>query len=379
MTLAFVTTDDPHDIHAWSGTGYHIAQALQKQGLALDFIGPLRDRLSHKMTRKCKRHYYELWGQRYRRDPEPLILKDYARQISQRLGLSDRIFSVTANPIAYLECDRPLAFYADATFAGLSSLYPHYQQLCPATVRHWHRMEAQALQRCTLAIYASDWAAQTAVAAYGVSPEKVRVVPLGANLNRSPAAAEVQRLIQQRPTDRCQLLFMGVDWYRKGGDIALAVATALNATGLPTELTLVGCQPPADVSLPEFVRPLGFISKATEAGQAKIAHLLGNAHFLLLPSRAECYGLAFCEANAFGVPCVGSDVGGVPTIIKSGRNGQLFSISADIQDYCDYIGNLFSCYGEYEKLALSAFKEYQDRLNWTVAGKNIKAHIETLC
>lgn len=378
MTIAYVSTDNPQDIQAWSGTGYHMAQSLSQQGLDLKFIGPLQDRLSHKIIRKLKRHYYEMCGQRYRRDPEPMILKDYARQIKQRLGQADRVFSVTANPIAYLECDRPLAFYADATFAGLSSLYPHYQQLCPETIRHWHQMETQALERCNLAIYASDWAAQTAIATYGASPNKVRVVPLGANLDFSPSQDEVQTLIQQRPTDHCKLLFLGVDWYRKGGDIALAIATALNAAGLPTELTIVGCQPPMDDPLPSFVRSLGFISKATTAGKQKITTLLGESHFLVLPTRAECYGLVFCEANAFGVPCVGSDVGGVPTIIKSGRNGQLFSLNTDIQVYCDYISNILSHYNSYKKLALSAFQEYQKRLNWTISGQHLGMLMATL-
>ena len=40
--------------------------------------------------------------------------------------------------------------------------------------------------------------------------------------------------------DVCKLLFIGSDWYRKGGDIAVEIAGSLNAMGLKTELTMLG-------------------------------------------------------------------------------------------------------------------------------------------
>lgn len=374
MKVAYVTTYNAQDVHQWSGLGYYIAQSLQNQALTLDYVGPLKDRLIHKVIRKSKRHYHELFHQRYLRDPEPLILKDYAHQVTQKLdpSASDIIFSVTSNPIAYLETSKPLVFCADATFAGLNEAYPHYSQLCQETVRDWHRMEQLALQKCSLAIYASDWAAQTAIDHYKADPDKVKVVPFGANLEHSLTLEQAQTAIEARPSHVCRLLFLGVDWVRKGGDIAFKVAEMLNESGLKTELTIVGCQPVLDEPLPDFVRPLGFISKSTQEGKEKIAHLLAESHFLILPTRAECYGLVFCEANAMGVPCIATKVGGVPTIIKNDINGRLFDPAAEIAEYCQYITDVFTDYSRYQQLALSAFDQYQTRLNWSTAGKTIK-------
>ncbi|WAL62766.1 glycosyltransferase family 4 protein [Thermocoleostomius sinensis] len=374
MKIAYVTTYNAQDVHQWSGTGYYIARSLSEQSILLDYIGPLQDRWSHKVVRKIKRHYHELSGKRYLRDPEPIILKDYAQEVSQKLAKvrSDIVFSVTSNPIAYLESQKPIVFYADATFAGLNRSYPHYSQLCQETVRDWHRMEQLALQKSNLAIFASDWAAQTAIEHYNADPDKVKVVPFGANLENSLSLSEVQEIIKARSNHVCKLIFLGVDWARKGGDIALKVAELLNASGLKTELTIVGCEPDSGDSYPDFVRPLGFISKATQGGKEKIAHLLADSHFLILPTRAECYGLVFCEANAMGVPCVATAVGGVPTIIKNDINGRLFAPAADISEYCQYITAVFTDYDRYQALALSAFNEYRTRLNWSVAGKTIK-------
>jgi glycosyltransferase involved in cell wall biosynthesis len=375
MKAAYVTTYNAQDVHQWSGTGYYIARSLENQAIPLDYIGPLKDRLLHKAIRKSKRHYYELFGKRYLRDPEPLILKDYAQQVSHKVSqsCSDVIFSVTSNPIAYLESQRPIVFYGDATFAGLNSSYPHYSsQLCRETVQDWHHAEQLALQKTSLAIYASDWAAQTAIKYYKANPAKVKVVPFGANLEDNWTLEEIQAAIEMRPSHICKLLFIGVDWPRKGGDIAFRVAEMLNESGLKTELTVVGCQPVLDKPLPNFVRSLGFISKSTQEGKETIARLLVESHFIILPTRAECYGLVFCEANAQGVPCIATNVGGVPTIVKGDVNGRLFDPAAEISEYCQYIVDTFADYSRYKQLALSAFNEYQMRLNWSVAGKTIK-------
>lgn len=378
MKLAYVTPYDAHDINKWSGLGYYIAQALHHEFVSLDYVGPLTDRLASKMIRKYKRHYHALSHKTYLRDPEPFILKDYARQVARKVSRldCDVIFSPTCSPIAYLESDRPIAFWADATFAGVLDFYPHYTNLCQETIKHGHLMETLALKRSALAIYASDWAAKTAIKHYGADPAKVKVVPMGANLESNKTPEEIKASIQARSSTVCKLLLLGVDWYRKGGDVAFKVAKALNEAGLPTELTVVGCEPILDEPLPAFVKPLGFISKATTAGKERISQLIAESHFLIVPSQAECYGIVFCEANALGVPCLTTNVGGIPTIIKDDINGRLFNLTADISEYCDYITNLFSSYSEYEELALSAFNEYKTRLNWTVAGKTVKQLLE---
>jgi len=374
MKLAYVTPYDARDINNWSGLGYYIAQSLQGEAVSLDYVGPLKDRFSSKLLRKYKRHYHELFHKKYLRDPEPFILKDYAKQISQKMSSTnpDVVFSPTSIPIAYLESDRPIAFWADATFAGVLDFYPHYSNLCQETIKHGHLMETIALQRAALAIYASDWAAKTAIEHYGADPAKVKVVPFGANIEDEKTLDEVKVLVKSRSTKVCKLLLLGVDWLRKGGDVAFKVAQELNASGLKTELTVVGCQPIIEGLLPDFVKPLGFISKSTPEGKQKISRLIAESHFLIVPSQAECYGVVFCEANALAVPCLATDVGGIPTIIKDDMNGKLFSLTADVASYCDYITNLFTNYAEYEQLALSAFHEYQSRLNWTVAGRTVR-------
>lgn len=386
MKLAYVTTYDASQMQGfneWSGTGYYIAQALKHQSIPLDYLGPLLEPSGYQTIGKAKRLYSRLVERKnYQTDAEPSRLKAYANCVGRKLDRLpspvDIIFSATVNPIAYLECRQPIVFWADATFANIKDFYPLYSNLSASVIRDWHQMEKLALQKSKLAIYSSDWAAESAIRDYGADPAKVKVIPFGSNVDSPFTSETIEDVIAARPKDRCKLLFLGVDWLRKGGNVAYEVAKKLNQSGLPTELTIVGCPPPIDAPIPDFVKLLGFISKSTPAGQERIGQLLMESHFLILPTLADCTPIVFCEANSLGLPCLSTNVGGVPTMIRNGVNGQLFAPDSHISEYCDYITNLFGNYADYQNLARSAFSEYQFRLNWRVAGQQVKNLLETI-
>jgi glycosyltransferase involved in cell wall biosynthesis len=98
-----------------------------------------------------------------------------------------------------------------------------------------------------------------------------------------------------------------------------------------------------------------------------------------MPSKAECYGLVYAEASSFGLPSLAADVGGVSTVVRDGKNGRLFKLEDEPEKYAEYIQQLISSRAAYEQLSLSAFQEYAERLNWTVAGKSVRDLIDDSC
>ncbi|MBD2605243.1 glycosyltransferase family 4 protein [Scytonema hofmannii FACHB-248] len=372
MKLAYVTTFEPLDMTSWSGSSYHLAKSLENQSISLEYIGPLKRKSSVVSDFKTRLHK-KLFKKDRLTWVQPTVLKKYAQEVSDKLASSDAdmIFSLGTSQIAYLETKKPIVYMWDCTFSGQSD-YPMFRNLSPESIKLGNRMEQLALDKCKLAIFSSEWAYKTAINNYEVDEKKVKVVPLGANIACNRSINDVIDIINSRSSEKCNLLFIGIDWFRKGGEITYKIAKELNRLGLETTLTIVGCQPEINETLPNFVKTLGFINKFESSGLQKIEKLLAESHFLIMPSMAESYGIVFCEASSFGTPSLATNIGGIPTAVKDGINGKLFSSYADVTEYCEYILDLFQDYSKYKSLALSSFQEYQSRLNWSVTSKTIK-------
>jgi glycosyltransferase involved in cell wall biosynthesis len=379
MKIAFASTADLRDVHKYSGTPFHMTKALAAQGIEIDSLGKLKTRVS--LPFKLKRFWSEKIGgaeesSRFNLD----TVKGYAEQIQQRLTASnpDVVMSHVANPLAYLECKQPIVLWTDALYAGLVGFISQFSNHSAATRAAANTLTQAALSRCQLAIFSSDWAARTAMELYGTDRAKIKVVPFGANIDCQHTLADMRDMIKRRSRDCVKLLFLGKEWERKGGDVVLTVAKALHAAGQRVELHLVGCQPPQGTEIPAYVYCHGYVSKQTPAGIETITRLLSESHFLFVPSRAEAFGIVFCEANAYGLPCLTSAVGGISTIVKDDINGKTFTLNAAPEVYCTYIMNLMQDYNRYEALALAAFNEYETRLNWNVATRTVKQMMTTL-
>jgi hypothetical protein len=375
MRVAYVTRHRSSNVEAWSGLNHHIRRALSLSGCHIDAIDNLSGTPS--LISAAKRLYYEKIALKsYSAEREPLVLRSYATQVQNALASldCDVVFSPGTLPLAYLETDTPMVFWTDSTFAGMVDFYPGFTNLCEANIKQGNYVEQEALNRCCLAIYSSEWAASTALRHYAVDARKVKVVPFGANVDGLQSPDEVARVTRERSAEVCRLLFVGVDWIRKAGDFAVSVAELLNRQGVPTELNVVGCSPPREV--PAYVKVHGYLSKAHELGARRLRRLFSECHFLLHPSRAECFGLALAEASAFALPSLAARVGGTASVVTDGVNGRLFGLDDAADAYCAYIRTLFASRDEYLRAASAAFREYAERLNWTVAGKHVCELIE---
>lgn len=377
MRVAYVTPYSSGDVHAWSGSVYFIREALAKAGCEIVPVDALHDpgRLLAKVKEKLiKRATGKTWFA----DRRPAVLEAYARQVEERCAAvgADVIFSPGTIPIARVKTKTPVVFWTDATFAGIADYYATFSNLSAAARREGNFVDEETLKRCSLAIYTSEWAARTAVEHYGADPAKVKVVPYGANVTTRRSAEDVVGFLERRRGDAIRLLFVGVDWERKGGPIALEAARVLNGRGLKAELHVVGCEPPGE--MPDFVIRHGFVSKKTAEGSELLDRLFAESHFLIVPSRAECFGLVFAEASSFGLPSLAAVTGGVPSVVTDGVNGRLFPLDAGGGPYADWIAEVTGDPGLYRKLAMDSLAEFDARLNWDAAGKAVRGMMEKL-
>jgi glycosyltransferase involved in cell wall biosynthesis len=377
ITAAFVTIFDPTDVRKGSGLAYYVAGGLRSHNVSLSHVAlpenPFPSMLVGKITQAL---YRVLLHRNFDRLRNPVLARQWSLRLERALSdlETDIVFSTTSLPFAHARLHRPLAIWTDATFFGLRDFYPHMSRLPRWNVTAGDTLERAALERASLIIYSSDWAAATAADYYGIDSSKIHVVPFGANLDEPVPGQDVDRMIASRQLSSCRLLFVGVDSYRKGADIAIEVARILNDRGMRTELTIVGA---TDVGGREpFVRRTGYVTK--DGTGPRMVDLFGSAHFALLPSRAECSSHFIAEANAFGVPVLTTNVGGIPTMLKEDVNGKMFSVDAHPGEYASFIVGLLHDRVRYEELARSSRREYETTLNWDAACGKVSGLLSTI-
>lgn len=120
--------------------------------------------------------------------------------------------------------------------------------------------------------------------------------------------------------DEKTVLLVGAPWYLKGVDLLIEAFRRLSGDFPDVKLKLLGHFPDA-----EPLRALAAGSPQIEIMRARpnpeVLEVLRTATIFALPSRCEGTPRVVIEAMAAGIPVVGSDVGGIPYLIRDRENG----------------------------------------------------------
>jgi glycosyltransferase involved in cell wall biosynthesis len=374
MRVGYAYEFPADDINVQSGYPFFILEQLEKRA-DVRRLFPLSQVRKYAFVHKAA--YYRSRGQVYRPDREPLLLKSFATQIARRLGGADCVFSPSSIALSYLDMDVPKVFLADATFANVVDAYADWYGNCaPEYLDAGHDQERRALANCDAAIYPTEWAARSAVEDYRTDPGKVHVIPFGANVDAPPSDV-VAATIDRKGFDPFRLLFIGRDWLRKGGDIVVAAADIARERGVPVRLDLVGLDA-VPQELPDYATNHGLLLKSDRAMRDRLEDLLLQAHLVFVPSRAENYGITFCEAAAYGVPSLSSDAGGIPTIVRDGVSGYSLPSGSPPAAYARAIEECHADRDRYRSLARASRSLYDETLNWEAFGDRLMRVLEKL-
>jgi glycosyltransferase involved in cell wall biosynthesis len=374
--IAFLTTCDPFNRQSGSGTFYYMLQSLQKHCGGVVCLGPMKTKeyLCGQVLNKAaslilkKRFPYYI---------SPLLARRYARIASSYLQNNpcDIIVAPFATvSTAFLKTNIPLILVEDATFALLHNCYPHYSNLLPDSIVEAHVITSQALRRATMLVFSSIWAAQSAIKDYGIATEKIQIIPFGANIEQVP---DQQLVSTKLCSPRCRLLFVGLDWQRKGGDIALETLLSLEAWGIAAELIICGCRPPRTVTH-KHLKVVSRLNSNDPRQRKALAELYAQADFLLLPTRSDCTPCVFSEASAFGLPVVTTDTGGVTSVIKDGANGFVLPYYARGPAYAEVIARAYRNTQLYTALCRTSRAMFDACLNWDAWGFSMQSLLNQL-
>ena len=376
MKIGFAGRWSPLDKKSWSGTYYYTYQELKKhhevETLLFKWPFYVREWLI------LKKQYGKLF---LKKNVAVEFLSGYAKYFSKCLDEAvkgknlDAIF-VPAAPqlIAYTKTTIPIIFLTDATFQQIQGYYHSYRNLAPFSLKQGIDSDKKGFQKAAHCMLASEWCKQSAIKDYGLNPAQITVSPLGANLDHVPSRDEI---LLHKKDGVCRLLFLGVEWERKGGQIAYDTYSALKQMNIPVQLTIIGCVPSFSINDPG-VEVIPFLDKHDPAQSEKLYQYLKESSFLLLPTRAECAGVVFCEASAYGVPSITTNTGGVGTYVKNNVNGFMLNMDENGSAYAIKIASVFNNNAAYEALRRTSRQRFEEELNWEHWGMQFEAILKNV-
>jgi len=381
--LLLVTLENAADPRSWSGIPHSLRNALAAQVPQLTVVDGTQLR-----PRKTPLHSAlraGLGGGAHPRWPlwmtEP-SLRHYASVVQQAIAQHkpDAVLSISSQCIARLHTAAPLFMFHDAPWLTFKQTYRRWEPV-PLAAARFARAEAQAAGKTRLVFTGSAWSVAESMKLYGLPRGRFVQAPLGANWEPAQSSAELLAYAQDRAADLAEggtlhLLFLGKDWERKGGPLALETAILLNQQGCRTQLHIVGCRPP----LPEGAEAVAVVHGVLDLGDAAarqhMEQLFFACHFLLVPTQAECFGIAFAESQGFAVPPVSRAVDALPSIVLDGETGILLPPDAGAARYAARIAQVANDAQAYVQMAAQAREWFTERLTWRHTARTIVDGIE---
>ena len=209
---------------------------------------------------------------------------------------------------------RPYILCTDITpiqYDEMGAHYGHAPDRNPLMRKYKHHVNKDLFQNATHTITWSHWVKNSLLTDYGVNPEKITVIPPGVDTNLW------QPIRLNKNNEKFKILFVGGDFYRKGGDTLLDAFNLL-PTG-QAELNIVTRSP---IKATETIHVFNNLTP----NSPKLINLYQTSDVVVFPTKAEAFGIAAIEASAAGLPIIATATGGLTDIVVDGKTGFLIEL-----------------------------------------------------
>jgi len=375
--IMFLSHRDATDKRVWSGTFYSMAKALEKHSGDIVYAGPYFPELQHFLLKAFNRISLSIFRKRYRITYSYILARAYKKFFEKRIQKEnpDIVFAPSSSAeISLLDIKQPIVYLGDATLNLLIDTYPNYSNLSKLSLREAQKVEHLTFENADALVFSSKWAAESAEKDYNVPAEKISIISFGANMERIPPRQDIEN---KSIDDDVKILFLAVDWERKGGSLVFETFKMLVDNNINAKLTVCGCVPPKEFQHPQMT-VIPFLNKNKEEDAQKLYDILRESNFLFLRSSADCTPIVFSEANSFGIPVFSSDVGGIGSVVEEGVSGHLFPLDSSAEKYYEkfkYYAKNKDAYSELSKMSRDRFESI---LNWDKWAKEIDSIFEKL-
>ena len=303
--IAGAALADPYDPAALNGVPHNLMAALER---ILPAAGRVDASLnSPQRVLVAARSFHprrDRWRERFYKNE--LAFRLQSRNSGRLLGSLERRPGLVVQFFGLFRTrGAPYVVYTDWTHHLTRTHWPEWSPFGERDLERWYGLERDLYAGAAHLFPWSRATADSLISFYGVPPERVTAVGVGANFDVMPPVREDGR----EPV----VLFVGREWRRKGGDVLVDAMQRVRERIPDARLLVVG---PEEVDPAPGVELLGPVED-----RARLARLYAEAAVFCLPSRAEPFGLVVAEAMAHGVPCVVTDAGGIADAVEDGLTG----------------------------------------------------------
>jgi glycosyltransferase involved in cell wall biosynthesis len=205
----------------------------------------------------------------------------------------------------------------------------------------------------------------------GLGEDKFEIIPFGVNTNF------FRPINTPKDENLFKILSVGYFIERKGFEYLIRAMSYVLRKHSNVKLTIVGSGP-LEKKLKDLLKELKLEDKVKiikNVSDQELLNLYNSSNLFVLPSiidsqgNTEGLGLVLMEAMACGLPVIGSNVGGIPDIIKDGDTGLLVE-EKDVDGLSRTILDLIKDEELRKRIALEGYNEVRRNFSWEKIAKS---------
>lgn len=286
------------------------------------------------------------------------LFKKIKKMVNNKLREGDYYFSFQIGSVYDTSLEGlPHFIYTDHThLANLG--YPLFDKKCLLS-SEMIELEKSIYKNATLNFTYSSNITNSIISEYSCPVEKVACVYAGSNVDIENMTSDIERYKNKN------ILFVGIDWERKGGPDLLEAFEKVLKKHPDSKLIIIGANPKIKN---EKCIVLGRIPIE------KVPDYYKNASVFCMPTKREPFGLVYLEAMLYRLPVVATNIGAIPDFVQNDTNGYLVE-PGDVKGIAEALIKLLDnpqkcmTFGEY------GYKLVTEKYTWEIVGKRMKEYI----
>ncbi|MEI6825834.1 MAG: glycosyltransferase family 4 protein [Desulfuromonadales bacterium] len=253
------------------------------------------------------------------------------------------------------ELNTPLGIYTDYTIAMAKREYPLWAPFKNESEYNWWYQNEKLLFKHAKHVFTfSNPTRRSIIDDYGIDKDKVFCVRAG-----TPFIPIVEKTNRRETRN---FLLVGRDYKRKGVEFLIDAFSQLKSKYPMIQLCIVGCKISAELP--------GVTNIPLETDRNRMRELFLASDVFVLPSIAEPFGYVYIEAMSSGLPCIGTNTGGVPDIIVNDETGFIVPVG-DVNSLRDKMEFLIMNPDIANRFGVAGLCRFKQNYQWDSVVKSI--------